>query len=175
MENDLTTYHGIRSDLKTGDLLEWRSSGGIGDLIRICDKQEVNHDSLVITSSEYPSTDRVYSAEALSYGFYTHRLSYNLLKYEGEVYLYQLANVDDSRRLQIGTWIMNHIGIGYDYSSLFANLLIHVKADDLSLFCSEACFLAFDYAGLVNGDKAPRPGELPKWFPDLFLPKVRIL
>ena len=154
---DLATYNLIKSEMRTGDLLQWRSHSVIGASIRCRTGSMVNHSSLVMRLSEYEGLERRrYTTEAQEHGTVLNLLSRRLEQFDGEVWWYPLTESWNSKRTSIGETALSLIGVPYDYGSLLRQLVGKVTADARSLFCSEYCFLAYGFTG-----KAPAPGDMP--------------
>jgi len=156
--NDLTLYNAVRDQMKTGDLLQWKSNSLIGALIRWRTKSNVNHSSLVIRLAEYEGLERHrWTTEALEHGTVLNLLSRRLEAFDGECWWYPLQDSWNEYRENVGTWALDKIGIPYDYGSIVKQIVGKVSADARELFCSEYCYLAYGLTG-----KAPNPGEMPE-------------
>jgi hypothetical protein len=165
--NDLTVYNTVKGQMRTGDLLLWRSRSLLGAVIRYFSKATVNHAGLVMRFAEYEGDDaRRFTTEALEHGIVLNLLSKRLEEYDGEVYWYPLMEAWD--RTVIGERAMEYIGVPYDYHSLFKNAFGKVSADARELFCSEYCFICYGFSG-----KAPTPGDMPDM--GIFKDPVKIL
>jgi len=147
----------VKDQMRTGDLLQWRSNSLIGALIRWRTKATVNHSSLVLRLSEYEGTERRrYTTEALENGTVLNFLSRRLEQFDGEVWWYPLKEEWNERRQAIGECALSLIGIPYDYKSIAAQIFGKVSADARALFCSEYCFICYGMGG-----KAPTPADMP--------------
>jgi len=155
---DLTRYMAVRGQMKTGDLLQWKTNSIIGALIRWRTGADVNHSSLVIKFSEYEGADmRRYTTEALEHGTVLNYLSRRLYDHDGECWWYPLKDEwDNNRRTEIGERALELIGLPYDYGSIFKQIFGKVSAGARSLFCSEYCYLSYG----MNG-QAPTPADMP--------------
>jgi hypothetical protein len=156
--NDLTVYHAVKDQMKTGDLLQWRSNGIIGDLICWKTGYETSHSSLVLRLAEYEGLERRrFTTEALGGGPVLNLLSNRLERLDGTCWWYPLKDEWDPKRQVIGENALRYIGRGvhYDYKSIFAQIFESVSADAASLFCSEYCFISWGFTGPV-----PYPGAL---------------
>jgi hypothetical protein len=161
-------YDDIKHLMKTGDLLLWRSNSLLGAAIRFFSHGNVNHASIVMCFPDYQGDDyRRWTTEALEHGTVLNFLSRRLNEYDGQVWWYPLKDEWDQQRCIIGRRALSMIGIEYDYSSLFKNLLGKVSAEARRLFCSEYYFLALGMEG-----KAPTPADLPGL--GIFKPEVQI-
>ena len=162
MEN-LEAYMKQRPQMKTGDLLLWKSSSVIGWLIRLFSSGNVNHAGLVLCLEEFAHLkDRRWTLEALEPGIVLHLLSRRLGKYDGSVWCYPLKEEYDYCRSDLGAWAIEKVGTPYDYGSLFKNALGRVSADANKFFCSEYAYMAYKENGLpVDFEKAPRPADMP--------------
>jgi len=161
--NDLKKYLAVQSQIKTGDLIEWRSSTLLGWIIRRF--TPMNHTSMVVCLSQYKdiTEPRRYVIEAEPQGVAPNLLSCDLLRHNGTAYWLQLKPEYDSVREYIGECAQDYIGTPYDFKSLFKNALRRVSADADKLFCSEMAFMCYRKAKIVFGDTAPRPGGWDKY------------
>lgn len=171
---DIPLYQAVRPKLQTGDLLLWASSSILGRLIRWFSKSDVNHAGLVIRFIE---TDRVFTLEALEFGFVLRALSERLEKHNGSAYWCALSSAYDEIRPAVWKNGMMFVGTDtrYDWFSLLKQAAFRVKADDKRLFCSEACAVIWEKSGIPYTSKfAPRPGDLENDYKDVLLPRVPI-
>jgi len=170
---ELKMYMTVRHVMKTGDCILWQSRSVIGWLIRKFSRGNVNHASLVISLSEYGELkDRRFLLEALG-EIELRLLSKRLEKFSGKVWWYPLKDKYDAYRDRMGEWALLEIGVGYDYKSLFRNILGRVSANAKEFFCSEYCFIGWKESGIPLTGKAPRPADIPKL--DIFKKAIRIL
>ena len=156
--NDLTIYDSVKEQMKTGDLLQWRSKGVIGDLICWKTGHQVSHSSLVMCITEYEGEEkRRFTTEALGRGPVLNLLSNRLQHIDGTCWWYPLNDEWDKRRKAIGERALRYIGCGvkYDYKGLLWQIMGYVSSDAASLFCSEYCYISWGFQGPV-----PYPGEL---------------
>ncbi len=174
MKKTLKLYYKNRIKLSTGDALQWKSNTVLGFMIRLFAKSTntkpwniVNHTSQVITFNEYDSV-RKYTTEALEKGIDLNLLSRRLNSYKGEVWCLPLKLKYNHVRRDIGNIALSHMGIEYDYGSLFKQVLTRVKANREKLFCSEHYFITVKEAFKINGIEelqnitiAPRPCDIP--------------
>lgn len=150
-------YNKFKQQMKTGDLLLWRSNSLLGATIRFFSKGPFNHASIVMCFPEYEGEEcRRWTTEALEHGTVLNLLSRRLDKYDGQVWWFPLKDDWEQQRSIIGRRALSMIGIGYDYKSLFKNILGKVSAEARRLFCSEYYFLSLGMEG-----KAPTPAGLP--------------
>lgn len=163
---NLELYTAARDQIKTGDLLLWRSRNIIGAAIRMFSRASVNHACLVDRLGGY-SGFRLFAIDAGADGMQPKYLSLQLQNYSGEVWWYPLKDEWESARPLIEQRMWEQVGIKYDYPSLFMNAIRHVEADGDLLFCSEGAFLQLGYKGT-----APTPGEMPGL--GIFKKEVRI-
>lgn len=151
-----------RDQMKTGDLLLWRSNSLLGMAIRYFSKGSVNHASMLIRLRDYEGQEkRVFTSEALEHGIVLNLLSKRMDEYDGEVWWLQLREEWDSKRSEIGVRAFQYMGVGYDYGSLFKNAICKVSTEASKLFCSEYYYLCLGQTG-----KAPTPQDLMSfnWF-----------
>jgi hypothetical protein len=150
-------YTDIKQQMKTGDLLLWRSNSLLGAAIRFFSKGTVNHASIVMCFPEYEGEEcRRWTTEALEHGTVLNLLSRRLDDYDGQVWWYPLKDDWEQQRSIIGHRALEMIGIPYDYKSLFKNIVGKVSAEARRLFCSEYYYLSLGLQG-----EAPTPADLP--------------
>lgn len=181
--NDLTIYNEIRSKMRSGDLLQWKSNSMIGSVIRWKTRKDrrhyeiehdidVNHSSIVIVMKETESDDlRVFTNEALKYGTVPNFLSVRLRDFDGHVWLYQL---DDSKfintRPNISRRAFELLGVPYDYKAIVRQFVNSVPAIDTeSLYCNEYYMSCLG----ISADRANNPNWLPNL--NIFKTPVKIL
>ncbi|KXH69833.1 MAG: hypothetical protein AM326_01800 [Candidatus Thorarchaeota archaeon SMTZ-45] len=179
----LDLYKQYQPKLRTGDLLSWSSDSALGWLIRKFTKSDVNHSGMVIRFSDYEEQNgasRRFTLEALEHGIDLHLISRRLEKHKGCVYWHALQERFDEKRPLLGAVALKHVGVAYDYRSLFKNILGKVSAEASKLFCSEYVYLTFtqcqftpemsDVKAMMNwaSGKAPTPADMPKlgWWDD---------
>ncbi len=147
---DLTLYNAVRGHIKTGDFLAWHSDTPLGISIRTVTGADDNHGCLVDRLTGLAG-DRILSLEALGGPFRPYYLSLRLSEFDGKVWWYPLCAEWDTpeirREIEIRMW--SHVGIGYDYPSLFVNAIRKVKADEKLLFCYEEAFISLGFSGEV--------------------------
>jgi len=166
--NNLDAYLAVREQMKTGDMLAWATPSLIGKLI-MWRTGPYSHTSGIVRMKEYEGKPRRrFTIEAMEYGFYPSILSNEIQTYKGHIWWYALKDEYNDKRGAIGEKALSLIGIGYDYKSLFRNALGRVNSDARKLFCSEAWFLIYGFAG-----KAPTPSDMPKL--GIFKDPVQIL
>ena len=154
--NDLSRYRAVKEQMKTGDLLQWRSDSLIGKLICWKTGYDVSHSSLVLRLSEYEGLERRrFTTEALGIGTVLSLLSRRLEGFDGNLWWYPLIDDWDKKRTFIGEMSLSLIGIKYDYKSLIKQIFGVVSVDVQKLFCSEYVYLCYGFAG-----EAPYPGAL---------------
>lgn len=155
---NLTIYNQIKDQLKTGDLLQWRSNSVIGSLIRWKTESDVNHSSLVLRLGEYEGKDRRrFNLEAMEHGTVLNYLSRRLEAFDGECWWYPLCDSWNEKRGFVGEMALSLIGIPYDYGSIMRQVFASVSTEASRLFCSEYCYISYGFTGT-----APNPGEMPK-------------
>jgi len=171
----LDLYIKERPDMKTGDLLQWRSESFLGAAIRFFSRANVNHSGLIISLNEYSGlVDRRFTLEALGSGIVLRLLSERVREHKGRLWLYPLKNEFDICRDAVAEWALLKVGTPYDYKSLLKQVAGRVSSNASRLFCSEYCFMAWKAAGIpVTSKKAPRPGDMPGL--GIFKDPVRIL
>jgi len=151
-----SSYAINRDQMKTGDLLLWRSNSLLGSAIRFFSKGTVNHASILIRLSEYEGLERrVFTSEALEHGIVLNLMSKRMEEYDGDVWWYQLKPEWNTERTKIGERAFQYLGVAYDYGSLFKNAICRVSAEASKLFCSEYYYICLGQTG-----KAPTPQDL---------------
>jgi len=136
----------------------------LGRLIRVWSK-DFNHASIVLSLDAYRNLkDRRWQLEALEHGTVLTLISRRLEGFRGEVWWYPVKEIYDQNRGLAESWALDHVGVGYDYQSLFRQAFATVSANANRLFCSEYFYLAWSYAtGSDFGmQKAPMPGDIPR-------------
>jgi hypothetical protein len=163
--NDLSKYMEVRGEMKTGDMLAWASPGIVGKLIR-WRTGEYSHTSGIIRLSEYEGKPRRrFHLEAQEKGFYPAILSNEMATYGGHIWWYPLKDEYNPLRGAVGEKALSMVGVGYDFLSLFKNILGRVNTDAKKLFCSEAWFIIYRDAlalPISRETKAPTPSDMPK-------------
>ena len=145
----------------------WKGNDLLGRAIRMF--STFSHASLIVRLEQYQGLkDRVFLVEALATGLELRLMSERIKDYNGEVFVFTPSGLGTTQQASIRDFALVECakGIPYDYGSLFANILGHVSEDCRKLFCSEFVWLAWLQARLVTptlGNKAPRPGDIPKW------------
>jgi hypothetical protein len=115
---------------------------------------------MVLRLPEYEGkADRRWTLAADQRGVALSLLSTDLEYYNGEVWWFPL-NCDDACREKIAEFGLCQAGKSYDYWSLVKNMWRLVPVEMQKYFCSEYVFAAYRDAGLVTGEKAPRPSAL---------------
>ena len=180
--NQLSLYLAARGQMRTGDLLQWKSNSLLGAAIRLKtqkDRREhevendinVNHSSLAICLTEKESGDlRMHTNEAMGGGTIPAFLSVRLQQYNGSVWWYPLSDELDEQRIGIGRRAFENLGIGYDYWAIAKQLFgIHPKIDGSRLYCNEYCCVCWGIKGAT--------AKSPNWLPNLgiFKEPVRII
>lgn len=173
--NDLHEYDRYRGLIDSGDMLEFCASTFLGGAIRLFTGKNVNHTAFVISLDNYlgMSEHHKFILEANADGIELGLLSRVLENFDGKVYLSRLKPEYNHLRLEMARWAVMQTGIGYDYGSLFKNMVSKVSADARKMFCSEFYYLALKHVGIVKGNKSPRPGEFGPF--NLHEPPIRIL
>lgn len=159
----MSNYNELKSTMRTGDCLLWRSNSILGWMIRLFTKAPVNHAGLIIRPGEHGHfKNRRFTIEALEKGIILRLLSERLRSFDGQVWLYPLKDEFDEYRSKIGAWALEKEGTPYDYRSLFKQIFGRVSADMREFFCSEFCYMAWRAVGInIKDQKAPRPGDIP--------------
>ena len=154
--------------MKSGDLVEFRSTGLLGSIVRKFTGEDVNHSAIVFRIDDYKFIkDRVFLIDARSMGLEITAFSERLLGYEGEVYWYKLKADDTQRDMLISYAISlatkKREDKLYDYAGLFENMFHRVGVDMSKVFCSEVYHVCLMVAGIVPAvDQCCRPGEFTR-------------
>ena len=161
-------YDELRPMMRTGDAILWEGSGLLSWLIRRWSKY--SHASLIVRMERYGDLrDTVFLVEALATGLELRRLSQRLEGYAGKAFWFQPSDLTTWQRDMIRSEALKACGagIGYDYKSLFRNILGHVSMNARSYFCSEFVWdmwvrvkALFTYG---QENRAPRPGDIESW------------
>lgn len=175
MNGLVAPYESIRHHMESGDVVLWRSESLLGWAIRKFSDSDVNHASTIIRTNELGS-DRVFITEANARGIEMHALSDRLKDHKGKAYWLRLKSEHDMSKYGARKWAMDHIDVGYDYSSLFKQVHSRVRVDDKRLFCSEFSFMALKVGGAIQQIQdvviAPRPGDMESL--GIFYGRIRI-
>jgi hypothetical protein len=158
--NNLDLYNIYRPEMKTGDLLTYRTQGVVSTLIHIWSAD--NHAGLVLAPKEFEGEiHRRWTLEAIGGGARTAYLSYVLEHLHGQAFWHQLKPEYDEFRNAIGCFALEKAGVSkYDFKSLIQMAFGVVSADAAKLICSEYVFLSWRTAGIVQGSNIPNPSEL---------------
>jgi hypothetical protein len=174
-------YDDIRSEIRSGDRIEFAGKSIVGRLIRFFDKQTVNHTALALSIDEYTDHpgNRKFILEANAGGIELNTLSGAMKNADGLVYWTPLTSEYYHCRNAIADWALQNVGVKYDFGNLFKNAFARVNADIRKMFCSEYYFCALVAGGCLPGYvlkgymvvdavtgkpvKAPRPGEFGKY------------
>lgn len=167
---DTTLYKRYRSEMGTGDLIQWRSNTALGFTIRMLSKSDVNHSSIIVRPY-----NRVMLLEALEGGVYPRLISDRLKKFKGHVYWCPLKDAFSAYSWPIGYEAFGLVGTGYDFKNLFKQAIMRVSTEASKLFCSETVYVALSRAKvpIPNPPKhAPQPGDIESlgvWNPRITL------
>ena len=162
---DLSQYDGLRSQIKTGDLIEFATTGFIGSMIQRKTKLKASHSSIVFRMP-YEGSQRRYIIEAIRTGVEINMLSDVLQHVEGTCTWYGLRPEYDHLRDRLGEFAIRELAQHkkYDFKSILAQWFGRVRLNAERLYCTELCELDYIDAGMIAPDPAGarRPGELPK-------------
>jgi uncharacterized protein YycO len=188
----LVAYKQIRDQIKTGDMLEWRSRSALGYVIRFFSGENKNHTGKAFVFDNYGNCEgnHIFTLEAEPDGIENNLLSAQLEKFDGEVYWSPLKPEFDHLRHKGIDWALQCVGTPYDFKSLFKQALVKVSADARKFFCSEYYFIYLVICGIlpqftfdtgrkvvvdsVTGKEviAPKPGEFDKFKIHLFTRQI---
>jgi hypothetical protein len=157
---DLSQYDGLRSLIKTGDLVEFASNGVVGRSIMAVTGKPVSHSALVVRLP-YQNSPRRYIVEAVRTGLEFQLLSDVLQHYDGKVIWYGLKKEYNDKRDLIGEWAFQELSQhkSYDFGGVVAQLWGRVSIDSRKYFCSEFIDDAYIACGLVSPD--PKGARVP--------------
>jgi hypothetical protein len=157
---DLSQYDGLRSIIKTGDLVEFASNKIVGQTIMKVTGKTVSHSALVVRLP-YNNSPRRYIIEAIRTGVEFQLLSDVLQHYDGRVIWYGLKPEYDDRRDLIGEWAFQELSQHkqYDFGGVLAQLWGRVSLDSRKYFCSELIDHAYISCGLIEPD--PKGARVP--------------
>lgn len=162
-------YDRVKNDMKTGDILYWRSKSLVGSLIRWRTGGRGNHISQIIRLTDCEAGERRYHTEAVERGVYPNLLSKRIKEFTGSVWWLPLTDAWDICREDIAVRMAEMWGTPYDYPSLFWQIIGSVSTDAEQLFCSEFAWRALGYSGI-----APNPKELAEDKPHLYKADILI-
>lgn len=147
----LDTYNQVRSQIRSGDMLEWKSPGFVGGSIRLITGKEVNHTSLCLDLPPYGlySEPHKFILEANPSGIQPCLISERLREFKGSVWWYKLKPEFDILRNDGIDWALEQVGTKYDYKSLLSQLFGSVSADSRKYFCSEYNFFYLVVSGIL--------------------------
>ena len=186
MNSKLAYYNAVKDLMTTMDLLSWRSRSVVGKIIRAKTGGQYNHTGVVM---RFPSLDgpesRRWTLEAVGKGMSLNFLSRALEHHHGEVYWQRVRPGFEKEAIFAASWMMEQVGVPYDYGNLFKNIFGKTVAEAGALFCSEAVFLGWQFAAIHLGIKAlnhilsmktsPVPAEMPEVFKTMYEKPSKIL
>jgi hypothetical protein len=123
----------------------------------------VSHSSLLIRFPLYQGLeDRMWTTEAVGDGTVLHLLSNDLSGFNGQLWWYPLKDDigTDAFRRSVGTLAFEYIGLPYDYTGLFEELITNVTVQTKKLFCSMYVQLVY-FGQKAIGQKALVPNNVP--------------
>jgi hypothetical protein len=161
---DLSQYDGLRDLIKTGDLVEFATTGLIGQSIMKVTGRTASHSSIVIRMP-YKNSTRRYIIEAVRTGVQPSLLSDVLQHCEGTCTWYGLKPEYDHLRDRLGDFAFNEMARHkkYDFVGVIAQLFGRVRLNAERLYCTELPELTYIDAEMIKPDPAGarRPGDLP--------------
>ena len=160
--NDMTLYNKYRDQMKTGDLLIYCTEGAVSSMIRWW-SPNANHAGMVLELDEFEGKqNRRWTLEATKNGPRMVFLSSLLSNDHGQVWWHQLKPEFASARNAIGCFALEQQGvIGYDFMALLQWPFKKVSVDYHKMVCSSYVFLSWRAGGIVAGEVAPKPSDLP--------------
>jgi len=162
---DLNKYTEYRSQMQTGDMIEWRKKSLVGWLIRLFSGGDTNHNSLVVDIGGYDDlVNRKFVLESTMSGVVLNSLSNKIEHHKGEAYWTPLKSEFDDKRINIGNWAFLQVGVKYDFEGLFQQIFGRVSAEASKYFCSEYLYFAYKNSDIpikeLDDGKAPRPSDM---------------
>ena len=161
---DLSQYDNLRPLIKTGDLVEFATTGFIGQSIMKRTKRNASHSSIVLRMP-YEGSPRRYIIEAIRTGVEINLLSEVLQHCEGTCTWYGLKPEYDHLRERLGEFAIHKLAQHkkYDFTSILAQLFGRVRLNEERMFCTELCELDYIDSEIIQPDPkgARRPGDLP--------------
>jgi hypothetical protein len=146
-------------DAKSGDVLLWKGKDIMAEIIEHF-SDGFSHASLFVTFGEYP--EKWFSMEAVGSGGIVLTPFPKAYNDHGECWLYPLRDEYSDKRVEIVSWGLDHLGVGYDFWSVAQNIFGHVAPDVNRMFCSEFVILDWYYNAIIGKPSvAYRPGEIP--------------
>lgn len=165
MKNSLDKYLEVRNQMKTGDVILWKTTSPVSWAIRVFSGGDFNHASLIVDIDGYDElVDRKFLLESVSSGVVLSSLSRKLKEHHGEAYWFSLKDEYNDKRMDIGNWSFQQVGVKYDYIGLFRQIFGRISANADLFFCSEFPYFAWKNVSIPmnNPSKlAPRPGDIP--------------
>lgn len=180
MADKLDRYYHYRGNIAPGDPITWEGDSLISRGIRVFTHR--SHASSALGEVR-AGEERKLIMEADQGEVNTRLLSEKLKDYSGRCYLHKLKPELEPYRPKIVEFLWSHLGVGYDYLSLFANILGLVSSNARQFFCSELSGASIWYPADRRADpetgrkgfRAP-PGvpkqALLKYLPDPWLEKL---
>lgn len=171
--------------MNTMDLLQWRSNSILGKIIRWRTGGYFNHTGVVIRFQDFEQREpRRWTVHATEHGLTLNYLSRELESYDGEVWWYRVKPGLKEQSIDAGCWMLEQVGVPYDFEGLFKNLFGKVIADVNRMFCSEAVFIGWQFVAikyglgtlshLINIVKAPVPDEMTRVLSPVYTEGIRI-
>jgi len=175
-------YLQYREQMKTGDILQWKSNTPIGFAIRFFSgaykksgAYNANHTSMIVDIETSITTSRKFMLEAVSSGVVLSAVSRVLKKFNGELYLLPLKDEFDNKRSTLKHWAIQEVGVEYDYVGLVSQIFGRISVDVKQYFCSEYVYVAYQNANIPMNNPsglAPRPNDIPSL--GCFKPAIKI-
>jgi len=134
MSNNLERYYHYRDLIRPGDPITWVGSGPISWGIRLWSDR--SHASSALGEVQAGVMRRLI-IEADQGEVNTRLLSQKLKGYKGRCYLHKLKPDLEEFRPAIVNFLWAHLGIEYDFMSLFGNMISRVSTNGAQFFCSE--------------------------------------
>lgn len=165
--NDLSKYYAVREQMRTGDLLTYRTDGAISWTIRRW-SPGANHAGMVLSMDEYSGEEwRRWTLEATGHGPRMAYLSTLLERLHGEAYWHQLKpEFSEANRNAAGCWALEQQGVvKYDFAGVLKQMFGSVSADLSKLWCSEYVYFSWVKGKILpyEGDEdGPKPSALPE-------------
>lgn len=156
-----------------GDCLVYSGSKPVQELIKLWGRPHnstigLSHASVIIRPMEHWQWQReVFSVEATgSHGLHPVILSQELMADHGRCF-HISTNLTKEQRIEAEAQALLDacLGINYDFTDCFLEILKHADIDPEHFFCSEYVGYIYNTIGYTQWETAPRPNDLPVWLP----------
>lgn len=171
----MNRYLEIRSQIKDGDCFVEVGTSAISKTIVALGGKWANAPSYPNTGLSHAymaillskdMVDNYFTIEALASGLSLMRLSSEVnstIQSGGHIWWLPLKDEFQNVRFKLASWLLQHVGTGYDYKGLFLyNFLPPNTMDEKRMFCSAIPYWsALDIGIIKKVDKPWRPVDVP--------------